>query len=369
VTRAISADLESQRPDTDRRRPGLFEALLFMEKALVHNHTDAQRWGYLSQYLRYLGYERLAFEAADAGYQLTSADRQVLAERLPLLANRREFAEAEAVARQLVAMYGEDPWVSAVRAWLALHHDEGKDWQRALQLLELPIAEGNDQAWYCEMRAHAYLRAGDVEQARGAYRSVLDAEPIDGNTKCRFARASLALDQPERAREWLAKAREDSTTPRSSYVMTAALQAIADEDMSAAAGRLREAIRLASSAVEVDDIVFETKLAMRAIRADGEQAVADRERTLVESTAEAVAERKAELERDPPTGDSELERALKEVDGRHDTPELALLALAARREATAGRHDAAKRGYERLRGTRFEPEAEIGFDQQSRLVS
>ena len=368
VTRAIIADLESQRPDTDRRRPGLFEALLFMEKALVHNHTDAQRWGYLSQYLRYLGFEQLAFEAAEAGFQLASADRQVLAERLPLLANRREFTEAEAVARQLVAMYGEDPWVSAVRAWLALHNAEGRDWQRALQLLELPIAEGNDQAWYFEMRAHAFLRAGDVEQARDAYRNVLDGEPIDGNTKCRFARASLALDERARAREWLAKAHEDSTTPRSSYVMTAALQAIADEDMSAAAERLREAIGLASSAVEVDDIVFETKLAMRAIRADGEQAVADRERMLVEAAAETVAERKAELERDPPSPDSEVESALKEVEGRLDTPALALLALAARRDAAAGRHDAAKRRYEQLRGTRFEPEAEIALDQQSQLV-
>jgi tetratricopeptide (TPR) repeat protein len=366
VTRAIIADLESQRPDTDRRRPGLFEALLYMEKALVHNHTDAQRWGYLSQYLRYLGYEQLAFEAAEAGYQLASVDRQVLAERLPLLANRREFAEAEAVARQLVAMYGEDPWVSAVRAWLALHDDQ--DWQRALQLLELPIAEGNDHAWYWEMCALAYLLPGDLDQARTAYRNVLDAEPIDGNTKCRLARASLALGERERAQAWLAKAREDSTTPRPNYVLTAALQAIADEDMSAAAERLREAIGLASSAVEVDDIVFETKLAMRAIRADGEQAVADRERTLVEAAAETVAERKAELERDPPTPDSEVESALKEVEGRLDTSGLALLALAARRDATAGRHDAAKRRYEQLRGTRFEPEAEIALDQQSQVV-
>ena len=52
VTRAIIADLESQRPDADRWRPGLFEALMYVEKALVHNHTDAQRWGYVAQYLR-----------------------------------------------------------------------------------------------------------------------------------------------------------------------------------------------------------------------------------------------------------------------------------------------------------------------------
>jgi tetratricopeptide (TPR) repeat protein len=290
----------------------------------------------------------------------------VLAERLPLLANRREFAEAEAVAEQLVAMYGEDPWVSTVRAWLALHGKQ--DWERALQLLELPIAEGNDQAWYWEMSALAHLLADDVEGAREAYRNVLGAELIDGNTKCRFARASLALGERERAREYLAKARKDSTTPRPSYVMTAALQAIGDEDVPDAARRLGEAIRLASSAVEVDDVVFETKLAMRAIKADGEQAVADREHALLEATEEAVAERKAELERDPPTADSELERALTEAEGRLDTPGLALTALAARRDAAAGRHDAALRRYAQLRRTSFEPEAKIALDQQAQLV-
>ena len=52
----------------------LFEALLYVEKSLVHNHTDAQRLGYLAQYLRYLGLEQLAFEAAAAGYELAAAD-------------------------------------------------------------------------------------------------------------------------------------------------------------------------------------------------------------------------------------------------------------------------------------------------------
>ena len=367
VTRAIVADLQSQRPDTDRRRPGLFEALMYVEKAIVHNYTDAQRWGYVAQYLRYLGLEELAFEAAEAGYELAAADRQVLAERLPLLANRRAFDEAEAVAEQLVAMYGEDPWVSAVRAWLALHHR--RDDERTLALLQLPITQGNDQAWYCELQAHAYLLRNDVAEARAAYGRVLEVEPIDGNTKCRLARASLALGKTEDARAWLAKARDDSTTPRPSYVVTAALQAVVAGDSEAAVRRLGEAVRLASSAVEIDDILFETMLALRATAADGAEAAAERERELLEATKETVAERKSELERDPPTADSELERALAGLpEGPLDMPTIALLALAGRRDAAAGRHDIARGRYEQLRGTRFEPEATIAFEREIERV-
>lgn len=368
VTRAIVADLESQLPDTDRRRPGLFEALMYVEKALVHNYTDAQRWGYVAQFLRYLGLEQLAFEAADAGYALSAADRQVLAERLPLLANRRDFDEAELVAEQLVAMYGEDPWVSAVRAWLALH--SRRDAGQTLALLELPIAKGSDKAWYFELQALAHLLAGQVEEARQAYASVLQFEAVDGNTKCRRARASLALSKLEDGRMWLARAERDSTTPRTSCEVTAAMQAVAEGDQEVAARRLGEAVNMAASTVEVDDIVFETTLAMRAVAADGEDDVLDRERKLLEATKVAVAERKAELERNPPTADAELERALEDLpEGRLDVPVVALFAVAARRDSAAGRHEAARRRYEQLRDSEFEPEAEIALERELRLVA
>jgi len=286
----------------------------------------------------------------------------VLAERLPLLANRREFEDAEAVAMRLVAMYGEDPWVRAVRAWLALHYR--RDWTQTLELLLLPIAEGNDQAWYREMQALAYLGLGRVPDAHEAYRRLLEAPPIDGNTKCRLAFASLALERRSDARRWLAKAREDPTTPRSSYLMTTALEALADDDMEAGAQRLEEAVRWATSPVEVDDLVFETTLAMHAL-GRAQERVADRERALVEATKNAVAEHKARLERNPPTGDSELDAALAEQgEAPLEVQGTALLAVAARRDAAAGRVERAVQRYERLRGSRFEPEATIALERE-----
>ena len=367
LTRAIIADLQSQRPDADRRA-GILEAILFVEKALCHDDTDAQRWGYAARFLRYAGLEELAFEAVKRGYALAATDRQVLAERLPLLANRREFDTAEQAAEQLVTMYGADPWVSAVRAWLALHH--GRRYGEALELLELPLREGNDQAWYREMEALAHLGRGDIERAHDSYRRLLEVPPTDGNTKYRLALAALALGDHERARTWLDDAREDSTTRRSSYVMTRAIEALAEDAPDDAARMLDEAVRLCSSAVAVDDVLYETMLAMRAL-VRGENWAAEHERMLREAIAETVASHLEALAKEPPTADAELERALADVPPRGPVSDAqtALFAVAARRHRAAGRHDEATRIYERLRGSRFEPEAAMGLERASRLAS
>src|SRR5262249_22713296 len=67
---------------------------------------------------------------------------------------------------------------------------------------------------------------------------------------------------------------------------------------------------------------------------------------------------------------SELEQALDEFsDDSFDTPAVALLALAARRDASAGRHASALARYERLRGTRFEPETTIALERAVPLAA
>ena len=50
-------------------------------------------------------------------------------------------------------MFGNDPWVSAARAWLAIHSAGESRYSLGLARLELPIAGGNDPSWYYEMRA------------------------------------------------------------------------------------------------------------------------------------------------------------------------------------------------------------------------
>jgi tetratricopeptide (TPR) repeat protein len=297
--------------------------------------------------------EQLAFEAVEHGYRIGALDRKVLVERLPLLANRREFGEAEKLAEQLRTMWGPDPWVSAVLAWLALHHH--RDYRRTLQLLRLPLAEGNDPAWYLEMQAQAYLGLARIEDAHQAYRRLLKAPPLDGNTKCRLAFAALATGDSKAAAGWLEIARRDPLTPPPALLVTNALLRLADDDPAGATGLLCDALRTATSAVAVDDILADVRLSVRALGS-----YAERWAALEEASRRTAEEHKRSLAEDPPTPDAELERAL-------DTPleiaRVALTALAARRDVAAGRGATAARRYERLRGTRFEPETKIAIAQ------
>ena len=202
LTRAMIADLETQAPGADRLA-GIWEALLYVEKAIVHDGVDAQRWGYAAQYLRYANLDELAFEAAERGYRLGAGDRQVLAERLAQLVSRGRLEEAEHVAEELVTMFGNDPWVSAARAWLAIHGDRPTRYSDGLGLLELPLAEGNDPSWYYEMRALCHVGMHDVGAARDDFRELLEnTPPIGGTTKCRLAMASVATGDAEQAACW-----------------------------------------------------------------------------------------------------------------------------------------------------------------------
>ena len=81
------ADLENQHPDANRLE-GIWEAVLYVEKAILQDRVDATRWGYAAQYLRYVHLDELAMEAVKRGYELSPGDRQVLAERLAQFAYR-----------------------------------------------------------------------------------------------------------------------------------------------------------------------------------------------------------------------------------------------------------------------------------------
>ena len=363
LTRAMIADLASQDPDADRFA-GMWEGLLYVEKAIVHDDVDAQRWGYAAQYLRYVYLDELALEAADRGYKLGGGDRQVLTERLAQLEKRGRFEEAEEVAEELVTMYGNDPWVSAARAWLALRSDRETRYSDALGLLELPLAEGNDPSWYYEMRALCHVGLGNLDAARDDFRMLLDnTPPIGGTTKCRLAVAAVAIGDSEQAERWSHEASADPTARAIACDAADALAAFARDDVNTAREALARAADRATSAVELHDMVETMLLELRLLGGDAD-VVAARERAVDELKAGRVGERKAALARDPPNPDHELEDALAayaDEAAAAGLAQTALLAVKARREAHAERFGEAAACYERLGGTIFEPEATLGL--------
>jgi len=370
LTRAMIADLGTQRPEADRQA-GMLEALMYVEKAILHDDVDAQRWGYAAQYLRFLHLDELAFEAADRGYELGSGDRQVLTERLAQLAARGRLVEADDLAEDLVAMFGNDPWVSAARAWLAIHSDHDRRFKDGLVLLELPIAGGNDPSWYYEMRALCHVATGDLDAAREDYRVMLrDALPVDGTTKSRLQVAAVVLGEADEAVRWSAEAASDPTSLAINRLSADAFAAFARGAPEAAAALLADAVEHAASVIELHDICDMTLLRLPLLPDDatGEHA---RER-VAEVVDGPVKERERWLSRMHPSPDQELEAALAMV---ADQPEalplsrVVLRAVKARRDWHLGRLPAATATYQQLRGSDFEPEATIGLARTLRALA
>ena len=291
LTRAMIADLGTQHPGANRLE-GIWVALLNVEKALLHDDVDPPRWGYVAQYLRYLHLDDLALEATDRGYKLGSGDRQVLAERLAQLAYRGRLAEADQVAEELVTMFGNDPWVSAARAWLAIHSDRPSRYADGLGLLELPLAGGNDPSWYYEMRALCHVGLKRVDAARSDFRGMLrHALPVDGTTKSRLEIAAVALGDATQAGRWSSEAARDPTSRPITLRTADAFAAFARGEPDAAVALLTEATEHATSIVELHDVCDMTRLRLPLLAADDdvlagwERAVDRRSRTGRSSSA------------------------------------------------------------------------------------
>ena len=334
LTRAEIADLGTQHPEANRLA-GIWEALQYVEKAILHDSVDAQRWGYAAQYLRYVHLDELALEAVERGYELSSGERKVLAERLAQLMFRGRFVEADRVAEDLGRMFGNDPWVSAARAWIAIHSDLPTQYRDGLVLLELPIAGGNDPSWYYEMRALCHLGLGEIGLARGAYRDLLSrALAVDGTTKCRRAVAAVAAGDLERAAHWSGEAWRDPTSRPVTCLTTDAFLAFGRGEPDPGVELLGQAVERASSVVELHDVVELTLLRLRLL-GDRDALAGMCER--VESLATgAVRERERSLASNAMTADQELADALAACEANEDAPLVireTLLAVTARREA------------------------------------
>lgn len=363
LTRAMIADLGTQQPGA-ARLAGLSEAALYVEKAILHDDVDAQRWGYAAQYLRYLHLDELAYEAADRGYELSSGDRQVLAQRLAQLIDRAELAEAEHVAEELTIMFGNDPWVSAAKAWVAIHGERDDRYHEGLSLLDLPLSGGNDPSWYYEMRALCHVGLKDVDAAREDFRELLKhALPVDGTTKSRLEVAAVAIGELELAAHWSGEASKDSTSRAVGCLAADAFAAFARGDLVTAEEQLSRATVAATSVSELRHIA-DMLLRLPLLPPDDLELQESSARVVRSLVAGPLSAREASLKHNATTPDQELEEPFARYAERPEPPRVfqtTLLAVKARRHLQARRLREAVDSYHKLLSTSFEPEATIGF--------
>ena len=372
LTRAIIGEKEWYFREKDRA-DARWEAVYFIEKALVHADDDSYRWGFATKYLNLVGLPTNALEAAERGVALGGTWETLLSERVALLANAGRLEDAEQALQEFVSWHGESPWSRGVQGWLGLplarrngltEFDRSR-LETAVEDFTAAIEGSFDVPWSLEMRALARLALADLFGAQEDLRALLErGDPVDGWGKCRLAMAATALGVHDQADHWLEAARLDDDASPNQVALVESYSALVAGDFETATAGLVVALEACPSIRDLDDTVVNTLMKLRAIGAGDDSPAADVVRRVAE---DAGARRRAQLEAEPATAEAELSAELAAFDPKQleefPPAAVAMLAVHGRRTLSEGKYDEAETAYRRLLGTSFDPEAEIALEQ------
>jgi len=363
LTRATIASNETKNPRNGASEAWAlrWEAVIDVERALVHRDTVGLAWGFAAKHLREVGLHAVAFEASDRAWALSPSDYLVLTERIALLADQGLYDEAAAMADDVVARYDTNPALTDLQAWLAFRRGR---YSQVLELLESPLAEESELRWSYSLHALSKVALGDIPSARADFRTIsTELKPVNGQSKCAIATARAAIGHVRIAERCLQEAGRDPTAPGVSYLEAATQVALAAEDWKTAAELAADAVREARNRAELDDLANGIRRFLQLI-ADSSSASAGPQAVFSKTFEAKLEARRRWLRNHVPEPDQELAAAFAEHDsGRQgqdlDAATVALLAVAGRRAALAKRADDAVAKYERLCHSAFEPEATI----------
>jgi tetratricopeptide (TPR) repeat protein len=333
-----------------------WEALTYIEKALVLNQADARLWGWHSRFLSRLSMNSAAMESADRGFTLDPDDRTVLRLRLRLLVNAGRYADAEETLDRLPSRDTE-PYLVAVRAKLLYHRAQ---YEEAVRAFELPLAEGYDPGWCLEHRASCFVRLSKPAAARADLERLLEVEVYQGPVSTLRRAAALIelgrLDAASRELDQL-KAHDDRISPVDLTAVWVAMY-LARGDLAAARVAGEQYIRGAGSVSDVQDTLNNWREYLYLLADQGTDI------TAATQVVDELAEWREAKEQPPPRPDAdrEIEHAGREhaPEPPGSNPRIALAAMTARRLLGDGgdpeRAEVILRG---LVGTPFDPEADI----------
>lgn len=334
-----------------------WEAMVYVEKALVLDNTDARTWGLSARFLRALSMASAALESADRGFALNPDNDLVLTQRLALQANAGQYIEAEQTLNRIPGR-DADPWLAGVQAWLLFH----RGWYaEAAKTLDVPLAAGSNPGWYLELRAGCLLRMGEVAAARRDLERLLEVEVHLGpSSGLRRAIALVELGRLDEATVELENLKvDDRLTPFDVDAVWVAVY-LARGDLTAARSIGERYMRNARNMREVDDALNNWReclelLARQGVNVDAATQVVD------DLTSHREVHQEPTLRHD---ADADIKRASERhaADSRGSHPRIALAAMTARRMLSSGGDvQGAEVLLRDLADTLFGPEADIAI--------
>ena len=197
ILRALISE-ELARPDEPQRLLYWWQSVVFIERALLLNNSEAVRWANLGRMHRMFDQEYTALHVTAQAMQRDSQNLTVLEERAAILANTGMADDALTAIDARLEKDPENTWARGVKAYILMQQ---KEYQAALDLINEVIAVEPSNTWNLDLRATCARMVGDLDTAGAAYATVLERRTAtmssDDARSCIFA--ALNLRQPELA--------------------------------------------------------------------------------------------------------------------------------------------------------------------------
>ena len=168
LTRALICEQQA-RLDDGNRLPFWWEAVTYLERALLLDDSDSGRWTALGRLHRLLENDSCALHATAEAVKRDSKDPAALEERVTILANTGRFDEAATVIEQRLAKNAEDTWARGVKAYILAGQ---KDYGAARDLIEQMSALDPDNIWNLDLLALCSWMLGERAKALAAYERI-----------------------------------------------------------------------------------------------------------------------------------------------------------------------------------------------------
>ena len=372
----VSRALINERLHDDDRVLLWWEAVAYLERAILLLEQDASRWSLLGRFYRYLTLEPNALRTTEKALSYDPKEVSTLEERSAILSNLGRFDEA---AKILDSMLVDNPsstsnhWVFAVKAYVLLHQENYKD---AATIIDDVIKARPEEIWYREIRALCKSQLGDTSGSKEDYEAILvyrDELAYDyPDYQSSFGWALYKLGKVEEAGEIFNNLTNDPLLAGSAYrnlgfCNLRQSEQLAGEDklrkLKEGRRNLYRGIGLAINTREIDDLL---KLDLSDLEKSPDIWAEDEQHhSSLRRIRRQAEKRRCRLEQ-PQSAEEELSKVIRKLSGEQATESHAWLAAQAglaRMRFETGKWDEAGKIYQQLleRPERF-PEARIGLE-------
>jgi len=344
ISRALINEQRARMAGGDAWELG-WEAIGYLECALLLSPRDVYALSYLGRFYRYVAAEQNALEVTRLAISIEPESTVALEERAAILANLGMLAESEELIERRRRIE-PNAWADAVQAYILLNTERHAP---ALELLKTALADDPENVWYHEMKAFAHSRLGEDAQANAELQWIWERyDSTDWSNQSTYGWAAYKLGAYLEAISIFARLTSDPTESLGRPQRYLGLCYLGAGSVAAGTDHIRKGIALATDAwrLEYFDKVELTDLE----KACESWPHGPQVRQVIGELRLAIAAKSAELARQKRSAESELSEILQRLGGEESKPEAVLGATAslARLFAAAGKWLESARLYEVL---------------------